>query len=158
MVSKRTGIGTTINMAKPAGKITMAIIGIILIVSTVGASIWMLLIDYTPIKLELTDKYIISGQLSEEYKISLNAVTKVELLEDKLVKYFREYLEDLGFEKEDIDSLGEPLVIRYVNFTAVRVMAVIGVVLLLLAGLLYRRRYRLETRGSGLRRAEDLPG
>lgn len=82
MVSKRTGIGTTINMAKPAGKITMAIIGIILIVSTVGASIWMLLIDYTPIKLELTDKYIISGQLSEEYKISLNAVTKVELLEE----------------------------------------------------------------------------
>ena len=64
----------------------------------------------------------------------------------------------MGFEKEDIDSLGEPLVIRYVNFTAVRVMAVIGVVLLLLAGLLYRRRYRIETRGSGLRRAEDLPG
>lgn len=82
MVSKRAGIGTTINMAKPAGKITMAIIGIILIVSTVGASIWMLLIDYTPIKLELTDKHIISGQLSEEYKISLNTVTKVELLEE----------------------------------------------------------------------------
>lgn len=82
MVSNRVGIGTTINMAKPAGKIFMIIIGIILIVSTVGASIWMLLIDYTPINLEITDKYIISSQLSEEYKISLNTVTNVELLEE----------------------------------------------------------------------------
>lgn len=82
MVNKRVGIGTTINMAKPAGKITMAIIGIILIASTVGASIWMLLIDYTPINLEITDKYIISSQFSEEYKISLNTVTNVELLEE----------------------------------------------------------------------------
>lgn len=100
--------------------------------------------------------YLITGE--EPPKTEFYVEGKVELLEDKLVKYFREYLEDLGFEKEDIDSLGEPLVIRYVNFTAVRVMAVIGVVLLLLAGLLYRRRYRIETRGSGLRRAEDLPG
>lgn len=83
MVNKRVGIGTTINMAKPAGKIAMVLVGIILIVSTVGACIWMLLIDYTPVSLEITDNYIISSQLSEEYTISLNTVTNAELL-DKL--------------------------------------------------------------------------
>ena len=82
MVKQRVGIGTTINMAKPAGKIFMAIIGIILVVSTVGAGIWMILVDFTPIKLEITDKYIISSQLSEEYKISINTITDVELLDE----------------------------------------------------------------------------
>ena len=82
MVKQRVGIGTTINMARPAGKIVMVIIGIILVVSTVGAGIWMILVDFTPIKLEITDKYIISSQLSEEYKISINTITDVELLEE----------------------------------------------------------------------------
>ena len=45
----------------------------------------------------------------------------------------------------------------YVSFTAVRVMAVIGIVLLLLGLWLLRRGYRREVRGSGLRRAADLP-
>lgn len=83
MVSKRAGIGTTINMAKPAGKIFMVVVAVILIASTVGSSIWMLLIDITPVSLEINDNYIISSQLSEEYNISLNTVTNAELL-DKL--------------------------------------------------------------------------
>lgn len=99
--------------------------------------------------------YFITG---EEPKTEIYMEGKAEILEDKLVKYFQDYLKEFGFEEDEIEAMGTPLVIRYVNFTAVRVMAAIGVVLLLLAALLYRRRYRFETRGSGLRRAEDLPG
>ena len=104
---------------------------------------------------EETFEYLTTG---EEPKTECFMEGKVELLEDKLVKYYQEYLEELGVEKEEIEAMGVPLVVRYVNFTAVRVMTAIGAVLLLLAVLLYRRRYLREARGSGLQRAEDLPG
>ena len=82
---------------------------------------------------------------------------KAELLEGNLVTYYEEYLTELGYTEEEIEAMGAPIVVRYVSFTAVRVMAVIGIVLLLLGLWLLRRGYRREVRGSGLRRAADLP-
>ena len=58
---------------------------------------------------------------------------------------------------EVIDSLGDPLVVRTVNFTACWIMTAIGLVLVLLGALLFRRGYRVAKYGSGLGRAEDLP-
>lgn len=104
---------------------------------------------------EETFDYLMGSEKEPQTKIFVEG--KAEVLEDNLVKYYQEYLEKLGFEKEEINAMGNPLVVRYVNFMAVRVMAVIGVVLLLLGVLLYRRRYRFVIQGSGLRRAEDLP-
>ena len=82
---------------------------------------------------------------------------RAELLEGNLVSYYEEYLRELGYTEDEIRELGDPLVIRYVNFTAVRVMTGIGIVLLLLGLWLLCRGYRREVRGSGLRRAADLP-
>ena len=53
--------------------------------------------------------------------------------------------------------MGDPLVIEYVSFGAVRIMFVIGVLFLILGVFLFRRGYRLEIQGSGLPKAEDLP-
>ncbi len=53
--------------------------------------------------------------------------------------------------------MGEPLLIQYISFTAVRVMFAIGIVLLLLAFIILRLRYKRLCRGSGLPKAEDLP-
>ena len=78
-------------------------------------------------------------------------------MEGNLVTYYEEYLTELGYTEEEIEAMGAPIVVRYVSFTAVRVMAVIGIVLLLLGLWLLRRGYRREVRGSGLRRAADLP-
>ena len=69
-----------------------------------------------------------------------------------------EYLEEMGYTAEEVEAMGDPLVVEFRSFTAVRVMFVIGIVLVILSVLLFRRRYRIATRGSGLRRAEDLPG
>ncbi len=107
------------------------------------------------------------NQLSEETFTYLTSGTepsteffmegKVELLEGNLVKYYQEYLEELGYTTEEIVELGEPLVVRFVSFTAVRVMSGIGLVLLILGLLLLRINYRREERGTGLPKAEDLP-
>ncbi len=81
----------------------------------------------------------------------------VSVMEDKIAKYYREYLVDLGYTETEIDEMGEPLLIQYVSFNAVRIMFAIGVVLVILAILLLRHRYISECRGSGLPKAEDLP-
>ena len=62
-------------------------------------------------------------------------------------------LEVEGVPAEEVEAMGDPLVVEFRSFTAVRVMFVIGIVLVILSVLLFRRRYRIATRGSGLRRA-----
>lgn len=79
-------------------------------------------------------------------------------LEGSVVGYYEEYLEELGYTAEEIKAMGDPLVVEFRSFTAIRVMFAIGIVAVALAVFFFRRRYRIETRGSGLRRAEDLPG
>ena len=83
MVNKRVGMGTTVNMAKTSGKVFAWIISIITVVSIIGSCVWMLLIDFTPVKLEFKEGKIISSQIREEYEIEAESVTKIELL-DKL--------------------------------------------------------------------------
>lgn len=81
----------------------------------------------------------------------------VKVMEDDLVKYYREYLQDMDYTDEEIDAMGTPLVIQYVSFGAVRVMFLIGVALLVLTFVILWRRYQKELEGSGLNKVEDLP-
>ena len=83
---------------------------------------------------------------------------RVEKMEEGVAKLYREYLEEQGFTSEQIEALGTPLVIQYTSFGAVAVFFAIGIVLILLAVLIVCLRYRRQGTGSGLRRAEDLPG
>jgi hypothetical protein len=68
----------------------------------------------------------------------------VEVMESELVQYFREYLADMGYTESEIDAMGEPLVIQYRSFTAVRVLFIIGLALTALAVFFVCRRYRRE--------------
>ena len=69
---------------------------------------------------------------------------RVEKMDDSLVKYFNEYLMDMGYSESEISALGEPLVIRYTSFGAVRVMFAIGVVFLVAAGIIFKIRFKRE--------------
>ena len=82
----------------------------------------------------------------------------VKKLEGNVANYYNEYLEELGYTAEEIKAMGDPLVVEFRSFTAIRVMFIIGIAAVILAALFFMRRYRIETKGSGLRRAEDLPG
>lgn len=102
-----------------------------------------------------TWNYMMTG---EEPSAEFSIEGKVEVLEPQLAGYFQDYLRDeLEVEDEVIDSLGDPLVVRMVNFTACWVMTAIGLVLVLAGALLFRRGYRIAKYGSGLSKAEDLP-
>ncbi len=106
--------------------------------------------------IEETWTYMMTG---EEPAAEFSMDGKAEVLEPQLAGYFKDYLRDeLELTDDVIESLGEPLVVRYVNFTACWIMTAIGFALVLLGVLLFRRGYRLSKYGSGLKRAEDLPG
>lgn len=83
---------------------------------------------------------------------------KVEALEGSLARYYREAAAELGYTYEALDAMGTPLVVRNVNFTAVRILFAAAVVLCLLALLSLFRKMRIAAYGSGLPSADDLPG
>lgn len=82
MVNKRVGIGTTVNMATFGGKLFMSFVGAVLAVSFIGVSIWLIMLDFSPVKLELSGNRIISEHIGEEYDISVRMVTDAELLDE----------------------------------------------------------------------------
>lgn len=69
---------------------------------------------------------------------------RAEKMEGNLVKYYQEYLTDMGYSEKEIAVMGEPLVIRYTSFGAVRVMFAIGVALLVVAGIIFGIRFKRE--------------
>lgn len=82
MVNNRVGIGTTINMAKPSGKIFSGVI----LIGTVALLFWavgmVLLEDFVPISLKVEDNAVISGQYQEEYRIPFEDIETVEMVEE----------------------------------------------------------------------------
>lgn len=72
---------------------------------------------------------------------------EVEVMESDLVKYFNEYLTDMGYTEAEIKTMGEPLVIRYVSFGGVRGMFAVGTLLLILSGVIFVRRFKREGQG-----------
>ena len=48
MINDRTGMGMSMNLARPAGKITMGLCALLLIVCLPGFSLWFIAVDFTP--------------------------------------------------------------------------------------------------------------
>ncbi|MEE6208540.1 MAG: DUF5808 domain-containing protein, partial [Alphaproteobacteria bacterium] len=76
-VDKRVGVGMTINMAHPVGKIITGF-GILTIVGSIVALIWIGLMSVTPIRIIENNDYVICHQLTDEYKIAKSDITSVE--------------------------------------------------------------------------------
>ncbi|MBR6849879.1 MAG: hypothetical protein IKM88_06570 [Lachnospiraceae bacterium] len=80
-VEKRVGVGGTINLAHPAGKL----IGLILILSlvfTMMSVVWMGMVETTPIKLTAEDGKLICHQLRDEYVIAFDEIDSIEYGDD----------------------------------------------------------------------------
>ncbi|MCR5417713.1 MAG: DUF5808 domain-containing protein, partial [Lachnospiraceae bacterium] len=69
LVEKRAGIGSTINMGHPAGKV-IGIITLILLLNVFASLIYVGLIEATPISLRAENGTLICHQLKDEYVIT----------------------------------------------------------------------------------------
>ena len=79
MVEKRVGMGTSVNMATPVGKGFAVFGGLSLLVIPV-ICIWLILLEFTPIQLQLIEGQIVARHLRNEYAISLNSIEDAELI------------------------------------------------------------------------------
>ncbi len=83
MVPQRLGIGTTVNLATPAGMI-WDIVGIaILLIVLPGCCIWMMLEEFTPIKLAVEENVLMAEQLKADYEIPLDSIESIMLIDEK---------------------------------------------------------------------------
>lgn len=83
MVAKRLGIGTTMNLATPAG-MAWNVFGIAVLVLVVpGCCIWLMLEEFTPLTLTVREEVVTAEHLGIEYEIPLAAIEHAELITEK---------------------------------------------------------------------------
>ncbi len=87
MVEKRVGVGTTINMATPAGMAT-GVFSVITLLSIPVVCIWMILLEFVPISLSVQDEVLIARHLKNDYVIEIDSITELTL-EDELPRSSR---------------------------------------------------------------------
>ena len=80
-VEKRAGVGSTINMAHPAGKV-IGFLAALSIVFSILVVIWVGMLESTPISLRVSDGNVICHQLRDEYVIPVSDIESVEYIED----------------------------------------------------------------------------
>lgn len=80
LVNDRTGIGMSLNMARPAGLIMMSF-SMLIILAMPFMGIWMFQIERTPPALRLEDGVLIAAQTKSFMELPLEEIDSVELLE-----------------------------------------------------------------------------
>ena len=63
-------------------------------------------------------------------------------MEEQLAEYYKGYLREMDYTESEIEEMGDPLVIQFRSFTAVRVLFLIGVALVAVGVFLFIRGYR----------------
>jgi hypothetical protein len=79
MTESRLGTGTSVNMATKTGWITTAI-SIVAIAAIPFVCIWMIMLEFTPIQVNIEKDAIICEQLSVEYEISFDEIESYEIV------------------------------------------------------------------------------
>lgn len=79
IVEARTGLGTSTNLATPIGK-GLTIFGMICLLALPVVCIWMILLEFTPIRLEIRDNALIAEQLTTDYRIDIGRIAQLELV------------------------------------------------------------------------------
>lgn len=81
MVNKRVGVGTTINMATTAGKV-YTLIGLAGLLVIPFCCIWVIMEEFTPMKLALQDDVLRAEHLKVEYEIPVSEIEEFALIDE----------------------------------------------------------------------------
>ena len=87
MTQTRFGMGTTVNLAHPAGLLT-ELVGVLSILSIPIICVWMILLEFTPLEIKVENDTIICEQLNVEYEIPLEEIVEYKIITElpKLIK------------------------------------------------------------------------
>ena len=81
MVTMRAGIGTTMNLATPAG-FGLTAFGLAALLMIPLCCVWLILEEFTPLKLSIEQQALTAEHLRVEYEIPLSEISEAELTED----------------------------------------------------------------------------
>lgn len=83
-VEKRHGMGsgTTINLAKPAAKVLVGLL-ILVMLPLPLSGVWMVMLEFTPIELRVEENMVIGDHIGEDISIPLHSIKNVELLPER---------------------------------------------------------------------------
>ena len=80
MINARVGMNSTINLARPAGKVLMAILVLILAAMPL-TGVWLMGMEREPVELTVTETQLRAAHFHKEYILELEDVEKAELVE-----------------------------------------------------------------------------
>lgn len=83
MIPDRVGMNISVNLGRPAGKLALGIIGVLVLFSLIGASIPMVISDFSANPFELSKSHngiSLSAPLSQSRKITWDEIESVELI------------------------------------------------------------------------------
>lgn len=83
MIPDRVGMNISVNLGRPAGKLALGIIGVLVLFSLVGASVPMVISDFSANPFELSTSHngiSLSAPLSQSRKITWDEIESVELI------------------------------------------------------------------------------
>ena len=81
MVDNRMGTGTAMNMATGAG-MGMYVFAMLCLLIVPVSCIWLIMLDFTPMKTEVVEQKIVCTHLSVEYEIPLEEIESYTVLTD----------------------------------------------------------------------------
>lgn len=83
MVTQRIGVGTTANMATLTGKIWMGFGIAVLLIIVPGCCIWMMLEEFTPMRLSVVNDVLTAEQLKVDYEIPADEIENIVIIDEK---------------------------------------------------------------------------
>lgn len=81
VINARVGLNTTVNLARPVGKVLMAAVAALLLLMPL-AGVWLMGEERAPVTLTLTDTALVAAHAGTRYEIPLEEIQRAELLEE----------------------------------------------------------------------------
>ena len=81
-INNRTGVGTTINLARRSGQILMGL-GLALLLACPLIGVWEMGMERAPVELEVTETTIIGSHYGKEWSVALEDIAEVQVLEER---------------------------------------------------------------------------
>ena len=80
-VEKRAGVGGTVNVGHPAGKVILGL-SVLALVGVIVSLVWIGMIESTPMTVKFENRTVICHQISDDYVIALDDIRSISYGED----------------------------------------------------------------------------
>ena len=82
IINNRTGVGTTVNLAKRSGQVLMGLV-LALLLACPLMGVWMIGMERAPVELEVTDTELVGSHYGGRWSVALEDIRSVRLLEER---------------------------------------------------------------------------